>query len=230
MPGNIWDKPAVPHALDDEFESTILDPSWDNAGTLDFVTPMDPYAVVTPSRVKLHTDHRPSWLSVQGGVAISKAYTLPTNCLIWTRMAPYVTTVAKVNGDYYNALYISATSGGIHDSNNAVRLMLRSWSAGNSIEFSKSELGGFPLVSSIADTSTRGMSYEYIGIHKIGSTFHAWAMTSGGIRTYMGSTTFLGTGTLDRILLIAAGTETVPGSPIFGIDFLRVVESATYLP
>jgi hypothetical protein len=230
MPGNIWDKPAVPHALDDEFESTTLDPSWDGAGALDFVTPMDPYAVITPSRVKIHTDARPSWLTVQGGVGISKAYTLPTNCLIWTRMAPYITTAARVNGDSYNALYITATSGGIHDGANAIRLMLRSWSVVNSIEFSKSELGGFPLISSIADTSTRGLSYEYIALHKIGSTFHAWAMTSGGIRTYMGSTTWNGAGTLDRILLIASGGETVPGSPIFGIDFLRVVESATYLP
>jgi hypothetical protein len=231
MPGNIWDKPATPHALDDEFESTTLDPSWDNAGSLDFVTVIDPYAVVSPSRVKLHTDHRASWLTVQGGMAISKAYTLPTNCLIWTRMAPYMTTATQGNGDYYCALYITATvAGPTHDPANAIRLMLRSWTASNSVDYTKSENGGYPLISQIAETSTRGLSYEYIGIHKIGATYHAWAMTSGGVRTYLGSTTWNGAGTLDRIMVVMSGVETVPGSPIQGIDFLRVVESATYLP
>jgi hypothetical protein len=232
MPGNIWDKPASPHALDDEFESTTMDPSWDyGVGALDFATPIDPYASgVTPSRVKIHTDLRPSWLTMQRGTTISKAYTFPTNFLVWVRFAPYVTTVATLNGDYYCALYLMGTNAGVADQSNAIRLMLRSWTATNSVEYSKSENGGYPLVSNILDTTTRGMSHEYIGIHKIGATYHAWAMTSGGIRTYMGSTTWNGAGTLDRVAVVMGGNETVPGSPIHAIDFMRVVESATYLP
>jgi hypothetical protein len=232
MSGNIWNKPASPHALDDEFESTVMDLSWDYApGALDFATPIDPYASgVTPSRVEIHTDRRPSWLTMQRGTTISKVYTFPTNFLAWVRFAPYITTTAKVNGDYYCALYLMATDAGLADNANAIRLMCRSWSATNSVEYTKSENGGFPVISVIADTLTRGLSYEYVGIHKIGATYHAWAMTAVGIRTYMGSTTWAGAGTLDRIAVVMGGNETVPGSPIHAIDFLRVVESATYLP
>jgi hypothetical protein len=96
--------------------------------------------------------------------------------------------------------------------------------------FDKSELGGYPQVAEIAEVSSRGLSYEYICLHKLGSTFHGWAITSGGVRTYLGSTTFNGVGTLDRVAFTSAGNETVPGTCIHAIDFFRVVESATYLP
>ena len=230
MPGNIWDKPAIPHALDDEFESTTLDPSWDYGGSLDFVTPIDPYAIVGGDpRVELHTNGRPSWLTFQKGLQLSKAYTLPTNCLMWTRWAPRIDQ-GKVDGEYFCGMYFTASSGGVPDSGNQVRLFLRGFQASGSIVFDKSELGGFPQVTEIGETSTRGMSYEYICLHKLGSTFHAWAITSGGVRTYLNSTTFLGAGTLDRVAIIATGSGTNPGTPFHAIDFFRVVESATYLP
>ena len=228
MPGNIWNKPAVPHALDDEFESTTLDPSWD-INTTDFVTPVDPYAVVSPARVKIHTDLRPSWLTSQGSFVASKAYTLPTNCLIWARLAPGTTTATRVNGDSYCGIYFSATSGGLLDGTNAVRLFLRSFTSTNSVELSKAQFAAFSEVATIPDVSTRGLSYEYVCLHKIGGVFHAWAITSGGVRTYVGWTTYTGAA-LDRVAIVMPGNETVPGSPIQGIDFFRVVESATYLP
>ena len=230
MPGNIWNKPSVPHALDDEFDSTTLDPSWDYSGSIDFVTPIDPYVTVAgDTRVEIHTDRRPSWMTIQKSLVLSKAYTLPTSCLIWARWAPFIDP-SKASGEYYCGIAFSASSGGIHDGSNQVRLYLRGWENTEGVIFDKAELGGFPGVASISETSTRGLAYEYICLHKIGGTFHAWALTSVGVRTYLGSTTFLGAGTLDRVSLVAAGSGTNPGTVIHAIDFFRVVESATYLP
>jgi hypothetical protein len=234
MPGNIWNKPASPHALDDEFESTTLDPSWDYApGGLDFATPIDPYSSgVTPSRVKIHTDMRPSWLTCQGGTVMSKLYpggVLPTNCLIWARIAPYTTTSTKVTNDYVCGIWFSSSSGGLQDSANSLRLYLRSSNATRGVEVLKAESGAFSTVISIAPVLTRGLAYEYVCLHKIGSNFHSWAMTSGGVRTYLGSTTHSG-GALDRVCIHMGSALAIPGTAIHGFDFFRVVESATYLP
>jgi len=64
---NIFDRPLVPHPLDDEFESTTLDPTWTMSGTVLTENAINPYGS-TPSYA-LHTNYRPSWLMLQASTS-----------------------------------------------------------------------------------------------------------------------------------------------------------------
>jgi hypothetical protein len=229
--GHLWEKPATPHALDDEFENTTLDPSWDMNGVVNYVA-LDPYTDAdVNTRVQIHTDHRRSWIMMQGdGNQLTKTYTLPTNCLIWMR-ARFDSKSTKAGADTYCGLIVTATTAGVMSTTNYFRLLISEVGTGQRVLFSKRQSGAD---SDIAATSTslptRVKCVEYAMLHKVGSTFHAWCMGQSGEKIYLGNTTFAGDETLDRVGILLGGTGSTPGTAVAGADFFRVVESATYLP
>jgi hypothetical protein len=230
LEGHLWEKPASPHALDDEFEDTVIDPAW-ITGTHDYVTPIDPYVVVGTPRVHIHTDQRRSWLACQGhSGGFLKTFTLPTNCLIWARMR-FDRQGTKSAGDQYAIIYFYATTAGVSSATNNVRLWLSESAATERVVLDRTQSGAHNEVAATNNSlPTRVKCIEYLMLHKVGSTFHAWCMGQSGEKIYVGSTTHTGDETLDRVGFGLGGAETSPGSPITGIDFFRVVESATYLP
>lgn len=233
LEGHLWEKPATPHAFDDEFENTVLDPSWINpsAGGLDTVTPIDPYTTITPGRVHIHTSHRRSWLTSQYYTDwFQRSWTLPTNFLMWARMR-FDRRGSKATGNQQLSIGITATTAGLRSTTNAMYLALSEYNSGERVVFDKFTSGAYSEIGATdGSLATRVKCIEYVMIHKVGSTFHGWCMGQSGEKIYIGSTTFAGDETLDRIGFALGGNATIPGSPIQGIDFFRVVESATYLP
>jgi hypothetical protein len=229
--GHLWEKPATPHALDDEFEDTVLDPAWNINGVVNYVA-IDPYTDAdVNTRVQIHTDHRRSWLMMQGtGNRLTKDYTLPTNCLMWARVR-FDSRSTKGSSETYCGLDICATVGGAQSVTNYMRLMVADTGTGRNVAFRKVQSGSSTVVAS-TDTglSTRVTCIEYLLLHKLGSTYHAWCMGQSGEKIYVGSTTFAGDETIDQVGLVLGGIGAVPGSAVAGVDFFRVVESATYLP
>ena len=75
-----------------------------------------------------------------------------------------------------------------------------------------------------------GTALEYVAVHKIGLTFHGWVMGNGGNRFYLGSSTHPNGASMDRVGFHIVGAQTNPGDIGGGIDFFRVVETATFLP
>lgn len=233
--GHLWEKPTTPHALDDEFENTLLDPAWDLDTAHDYVSGVNSYDFPSPPRVSIHTDHRRSWLMTQGSTGwFTKAFPggLPTNCLIWARMR-FDRRSSKGVGDQYCGIMFAATTASNVSNTNNLRLWLSEYQSTEEVMFDRVQSGGFAEIAATdGSLPTRVKCIEYIMIHKVGSTFHAWCMGQSGEKVYIGSTTFAGDQTLDRVgfYMFSAATASSPGYPSMGIDFFRVVESATYLP
>lgn len=230
LAGELWEVPDTPHALDDEFENQTIDPSWDSQYAIDYATPIDPYASLQ-QKVNLHTTH-PSWMMTQGSVLFSKDYPggLPTNCLIWARMR-WNRDLSEANGESEIALWFGASSGGLYDNANQIGVYISEWYAGEYAEGYQRNGASFPRWGpNTVSMQNEGTAIEYVAVHKIGSTFHGWVMGNGGNRFYLGSSTFAGGGTLDRVGFTMSGAGSTPGSLCAGIDFFRVQETATFLP
>ena len=229
---SLWEIPDYPHYLDDEFEDSVIDPAWDGAGGFDYVTPIDPYdAAVGAARVNIHGSH-PSWLMHQNGIGLSKEFPggLPTNCLIWARMR-WTRDLSEANGESEVALWFGASSGGEYDGANQIGVYLSEWESGEHASGYYRNGGSFPRWGSeTARMYNEGTALEYVAVHKIGLTFHGWVMGNGGNRFYLGSSTHPNGASMDRVGFHIVGAQTNPGDIGGGIDFFRVVETATFLP
>jgi hypothetical protein len=232
LSGELWEIPDSPHALDDEFENSVIDPAWDVGGAYDYATPIDPYDnAVGTSRVDIHGTH-PSWLMAQGSMYYSKVFPggLPTNVLIYARMR-WGRDLSESNGESEIDLWFGASSGGNYDGANMMAIAISEWTGGEYAKGFYRSGGSFPRWGSpTASMYNEGTALEYVALHKIGSTFHGWVMGNGGNRFYLGSSTFGGGGTLDRIGFTLTGSLNTPGKIVSGIDFIRVVETATFIP
>jgi hypothetical protein len=233
LEGHLWEKPTSPHAMDDEFEDVTLDPAWDNATALDFATALTPYSGFSSftARVQLHTNQRRSWLMSQYNPGyFSKPYTLPTNALLWARMRHQRSGVSG-GGVRHSAIFFSETSAGNADLNNMMIMYLAEPTNLESAQFQRIESGANNTIATTQHIrEARGNALEYVMIHKVGATFHGWVMGMTGEKVYLGSSTYAGAGTLDRLGFYMGGSGSTPGYACNGIDFIRVVESATYLP
>ena len=232
LAGELWEIPETPHDLDDEFESSVIDPAWDGTGSLDFATLIDPYANVGGNRVNLDSTH-PSWMMTQGSVVISKEFPggLPTNVLIWARMR-WGRDLTEANGESEVSLWFGASAGGEYDNNGQVGVYMSEWLAGEYAEGYYRNGGSFPRWGpNTVAMNNEGTALEYVIVHKIGTQVHGWVMGNGGNKFYLGaiSTAFV-PGTLDRFGFSMTGSLTSPGKINNGIDFIRVVETATFLP
>ncbi len=228
---SIWDKPLVAHAYDDEFELATLDASWTPNVTL--VTGIDPYAAfgAANTRCEIHT-RRKSWMMIQppatgGGSQITKTTTLQTNQFVWMRgSSNYRLNTAPTNNDMSLVLQLYA------DASNYVQLFITESDASVlQVEYIRLLAG---VSTSIAVTVDKYVSQseiqeiQAVGFQKIGTTYHGWAF-SETMALHLGSTTFTPTVTATN-LIVTNAVSTAPGNAIMGIDFIRFVNSATFLP
>jgi hypothetical protein len=227
----LWEIPDTPHTLDDEFEDSVIDPAWDGASAFDYVTPSNPYANDSGVRVNIHGTH-PSWLVHQGGIALSKEFPggLPTNCLIWARMR-WNRDLTEASGESEIALWFGASSGGVYDNSNQIGVYMSEWSAGEYATGYYRNGGSFPRWGGATQAMyNEGTAIEYVAVHKIGLTFHGWVMGKGGNRFYLGSSTHPNGNLMDRIGFHIVGSLATPGKIMGGIDFFRVIETASLVP
>lgn len=229
----LWVPPESPHAYDDEFDSTTLDSAWTLSEAASS-SAIDPYASFTTGgpRIALHTDRRKSWMMVQAenGTTtwISRAATVPTNFFVWARCS-FITPIAIANNQAIVGIGFSATDTGQPDLNNRAQVYIDQDASANYAKFYVLEGGTPTTVGTLTDVDAQGQAITLLAIQKIGSVVHGWAGTEVGSWIYMGSETYTGTA-FDRAFITIQSDLTTPGNSIQGVDFIRFVESATFLP
>lgn len=241
---NLWAHPETPHAEDDEFESGTLDAAWYtyDIGSTTFgsflADAVDPYdgthTVGIDMRTSLNSAQRRSWILLQPvnnrGTIFGKAYTLPTNAIVYGRFRFGYYLPSFTSGDRVCGLVICGDDGGKPDwANEKVYLMLNTgWSgevkAGTAVTVGGTESGWV----NTDDTGAEGQALEYCAIHKVGTTYHAWVGTANGHWIWMASHS--GPASIGHIGgIFTSNTVTKPGSGVFGVDFIRVIETNEFL-
>lgn len=244
----LWDTPTSPNGDDEEFASTTPPAGWElyNYSDSVVITPsgsIDPYSALTANdsaHLKTHTDWRASHFAIQvstettnRGYFYTKQLTVPTNRVIWARMS-FFTRFAETSTTGGNfGLCFAGVSSSHASSNDTVLMYLDGVSLGPTvlgIKTSKTVSGSFTLLNTGPNPiSGVGIVWEYLAIHKIGTTYHFWSFTASGQKQYWGSTTH--SGTMSAIgFFIRDGNSTTPGNAIFSADFIRCIDSATQLP
>lgn len=231
---SIWDRPLVPHALDDEFESTVLDPSW----TISGVTQqggIDPFNNPPNSAYELHTDRRPSWLMIQptsGGILFSKDISSISggDFFVYARFSMGTRSTAPAN----NEATIQLDLGGpVYDLANRLSFYYNESDASIYQAEYLTVVGG--VNTSVARSrniysgGTGMATIEALGLQKRGNVFDAWAFTGAGTALWLGSTAYnLATDTVH--LRFGNVTNVNPAYMIHGVDFCRFKEGALFLP
>ena len=239
---NLWFPPDTAHAEDDEFASS-LDSDWavhnqdDNAvGTFDTTTAIDFYGTFNSGdalRVSANSAYRPSWLQVQVPARskyylITKAYTFPTNVLIWTRLKfTQEDNANQSNNDGTIGLAITANNSGVPDVNNVLELYMNEPDA-DSIKATvwRRQGGTWAQVGCSTDSvASEGQAIEYAAIHKVDSTYHLWVGTESNW-VYLSSTTL--SFTPARIGFVFQNVNVAP-TLVSGADFIRFVETDKFV-
>ena len=228
---DVVDPPLTPSAYDDEFESTVLDAGWTRLGTFDDSTVIDPYASF--SAVGARWSHnsvpsgvgKPSWYMIQpadtmGEVNIYKAITFPNEFFAYARMSFCQRNATQTDNDALVLMRIEKAS-----DSDGVYICLNESDA-NTIQLEAVvRSGGSPTV--VANTNNvggaavcQGQHGQVVGIQRLTSTWHFWALAVSGNWVHLGSTTY--SGSIDRVRIGAAVASTAsPGNLIMGIDFFR---------
>lgn len=242
----LWMPPAVPHAQDDEFDSDVLDSAWNvyqgwspTLGSFSYGT-IDAYDTGFTSGTVLRVDvndARPSWMLMQQPATgssteffrLTKAYTLPTNVLIWSRLKFNQPTLSAINDDITIGLMINHDNGGLPDQNNSVEMFLNESDSGVvQSKFWRRVGGSTTLTGSSNDVDAQGQALEYVAIHKIGTTYHGWVGTNAGNWIWLNSATV--SGTFAHVgWFMSQYRNASPGPSITGVDFIRFKETDKFL-
>jgi hypothetical protein len=229
----LWLLPALPHADDEEFDT---DGSNINLGVTLSVTATDPYAALTANTGRVEYGRRSSWMHLQvnsgffPSVFCKKPVSIATNCLIWARMGALHRAASE---ERYQMAGITITGelAGQPDPLNRISCGLNDYAGNRVYVGSKFIAGGetvYPSGGGNSLTNNGAAPYPYLAIHKIGTTYHFWALSEDGARTYMGTTTFAPAVAWIGFYDSSGGTQGNPGTPIICADFLRRLDTATF--
>ena len=246
----LWHPDAHTDSNNDEFESSTLDAAWEayegNASAAASISEGTVNAYDTgftgtgTLRVTVNPDERKSWMLMQApsnatgtapnwGYYFTKVVTIPTNCIIWTRLKfPIKSPAVADEGNI--ALVVGASTAGHFDQANHAVLYLNEPDAGPIIQAQAIVYNsGSPTgVGTTDDTNQTMSALEYAAIHKIGTTYHFWVGNSQGNWIHLGSTTF--SASVDRIGFLAVNkSATAPGVDVVGVDFIRMLETSNFL-
>lgn len=232
---NIWQKPATPHAYDEEFEGPItwgsaVDGGWwyennDISGSY-ATTAIDQYATYTGDmRIHINETHTPSWMRLQPPRTgldqnLYRKVTFPTNMLVYCRFR-YTQQIGNTTNDnprFY--FWISDRSGG--GSINTNYLSMEVDNGAVFIRGARHDNGSYSLVgSSTTDVDSQGQAIEYLALHKVGDTYHYWAGTESNW-IYIGNYTNVYT----PIDIMVGGLASQ--DHIMSLDFIRFIETDVF--
>lgn len=231
---SIWDRPLTPHALDDEFDSTTLNPAWTTGGAGWTNGGIDPFlsSAAGNALYELHTQRRPSWLMVQPQTSpafITKNISSISggDFFTWCRVSNELRVSAVA--DQESAIIFSL----INNSLNNVNIIIGPNGANNITATFYRFVAG--VVLQIGQTrnmfnGTSGMQpIEGCGIQKIGTNYHGWAFTGAGAAIWLGTTNVAFAVPSLSPQFYSSQTAN-PGNRISGIDFVRFKEGAVFLP
>ena len=229
---NLWDTPATAHSYDEEFEGPITwnsgsDGGWwyTNSGTSGSyaTTAIDKYTAYNSGDMRVHTNetHTPSWLRVQPPQddnmhVLARKITFPTNMLVYCRFRISQHIGNTVNDNPQFSLQI-----GTYD-NQDRNYIAMDIDGGGTYAISRrndSDGGGYAFLTTTTDVDSQGQAIEYLGVHKVGNTYHYWAGTESNW-IYMGSYTNVYT---PEVMKLGFSTDTQ--DHIFGVDFVRFIET-----
>lgn len=254
---NLWEIPPAPNALDDEFEDDPLDAAWGSAGfgqALDFGNAPDPYAAPTSSFAATAQSRSGlgagSWLKfqVEAGVGSSGIHkplgALPANQLVWGRFfcswrnatAPTILD-GRIEmslfetGQMGSAIPLNGTNIALLDNDrNGAEISAGMWSRVAGTGFV--DQGWLANRNQATSNEARAGLSGYLAIQKLGLDYHGWISTGeSGSWVYMGSVNNASGSDWDSIAIWGRNElDTNPGALIVGCDFIRVVNSAVFLP
>jgi len=242
---SLWARPSAAHAEDDEFDSGSLSGDW---AVQNLTAPavgsfsegaIDAYDTAFNSGNVLRTEHngdaKRSWLLVQppgsGDVfAVFKAYTLPTNLLMWSRMTTGRKVTGSAVGDSEIGLAFMTATAGVPTIASRVEMKLNHLTSGISrarahyYNVSSGEIGEIDT----SDVDQQGQALEYVAIHKVGTDYHCWVGTESN---WFWMATYSGIGfTPDLVgFSVRNASVTAPGACIHGVDFIRFIETDNFL-
>jgi hypothetical protein len=237
--GGVWAKPLIGHEYDDDFdEGATLDPAWEITTGSVGAAAIDPYAAFATgdSRISVNA-RRSNWLMLQpvaNGVEllITKPIPdVPSDFAVWMRGCfNHRAAVEPVNNDFTFGLTLSADP---FDESNRITVYINESDAGIiQVSFDKKVAGVGTTIGTTIDLAANDQTpFEGVLMQRFGgtNTYHAWAITNGGCCVYLGSTTF--SPAVARVGFFAQNAATTaPGNMIVGVDFIRFVEGATFLP
>jgi hypothetical protein len=241
-PWSLATAPATAHAWDVEFDSGSLPSGW-AIDTGNSVGAPDVYSTLTTADKFRHSLNtwRPSWLMFQPTNTQALIYpvgrgslTFPSNIFVWARlsvMAKRGTVVATTNNQASLGLQLSADG----TTTNSTRIWINETETGGfTAQFDVVNAGVITATNDLAvigtaSTQDRIHHYEYVGIQKLGTTYHGWLFTDAGNPFYMGSGTMATSLGHAQIICSDGGTSS-PGSALMGVDFIRFSETADWLP
>lgn len=242
----LWTRPVIAHANDEEFE-TELGSEWElldsgaAANEVPIGTGVDTYDSTFTAgdcRVDVNLPTRPSWVLIQppnsgGGYILNKSIgSLPTNLLCIARMK-FNLSNTLVAEDATLLLTLGETSASKFNSNNEVGIFIHRTNGGTTKAQTWKRVSGTPTAwdttADSADVDREGQALEYVALHKIGSTFHAWVGTNAGGWIWMGKTS-PGAVAPDRVgIALNSTTNGAPGPMVVGVDFIRFIETDNFL-
>jgi len=242
---NLWQRPATPHAEDDEFDVGTIDSDWEvynaNADTPGSFSSgaVDAYdATHTSGNVVRanQNDVRKSWILFQPPASsqafyVGKPITAPTNLLVMARLKYNKRYTGETgNNDHRFGIGFFAQSGGYIEYQDAIEIFVSLLTTG--AEYAKffRRVGGSVLGTvNTTQVQTEGQALEYVAIHKLGTTYHGWVGTANGNWIYMGSQSHTGLTVAYAGFQMLNTLTSAPGVSVFGADFIRFLETDNFL-
>ena len=234
---SIFDYPANPNVNDDEFDSAVLDPAWVVGAGAFTAGVINPYASFAAGNTTYDLTVRRSWLMLQppGSGAtqrLTRAAALAGDFSVWMRASfgSRLNTV-PANGDGNIGAQISTAA---YDANNRADIYINESDAGAIYAKFVTVAGGVSTtVATTIDkyvTQADTQDIQLMGIQKIGTNYHGWAIGSSGSPIYLGvgAIPALVPGSLS--IVTSNALSTLPGNMRMGLDYLRVVDGATFIP
>ncbi len=223
-------RPANPSKWDDEFEGARIHPKWSRYVTADPAMEEHTINAIDGSASQqwqnIHRFKR-SWIyrqpAGQGVIDNGQGYTqdcpdLPEECFIYMRGGRSNRRGTAADGDCEIALRLLMQ-------NNDYALIM--WDSASSIVSplharSVASAGGYANIGLVRNFLSIAESVEYLGLQRLGFTYHAWAASSSGNWLWINSYTHVST---PSYFLFAMGnTQTAtPGTATQGVDFFRVI-------
>lgn len=230
----LWQPPATPSAVDDEFVGASLSAAWTRSYTVS-ASAIDPLAAFAGGNVREdYNGFRRSWIRWQppGDGAqyfIHKPFTggvaLP-NGLYWARMGLMYRFGSVANNDANCFMQLSATSAGVPDNSNRLTMYLNEANAGSVSPFVVIVNAGVSTTSTVPNQINTGLHWEYVAVIRSTNNFSCFVGTRQGSWMFLATLAYTAPSTINRIALgYGNAAITAPGNTIGKADFFRYSSS-----
>jgi hypothetical protein len=133
------------------------------------------------------------------------------------------------NNDSEIGLALGATTGGVMDDDNSVRLMLSEVDPGLIMPQSQVHNNSSTAsnVVEMSDHEGQGVHHEYLAIVKASNVFETFVGSGPGNWVRLAQQTYTGGQTLDRVGIFVRNAQTgAPGNVVMGVDFFRYLATS----